>query len=365
MPKKIRVAALQTKNRTLSYKLSVQDALAQVRTNLNVLVTLADQAGERGCKLISFPEDTLGTLEWESGNWDQTPDFLSQAEAQMTTRLGDVANKHGMNIVCCNDCQEGDHIFNTSILIGPQGNEIGRYRKVQPTLSESRRKRGLSFPVYQAPHVGDVGMCICYDMMFPETTRALALNGADIVCHPTLGGAAMADADVSRAAFRTRAAENFIYIVVAFRGGGSMILGPKGEILADGGNQPDAIVSADIDLQCGREAGDALGERISDFRARLFRERNPEAYHILTHPHPPILDKLKDVSVPTIEQAATLMSEGLTTGADAFYEADRWLAEGKKQQAREQYQSLSDHFGTTWIGRASRQRIEKIESETN
>ena len=61
-------------------------------------------------------------------------------------------------------------------------------------------------------------MLICYDMVFPETARCLALGGADLIFHPTLGGAAIGDDDISRAAFRTRAVENFVYIVVAQRG---------------------------------------------------------------------------------------------------------------------------------------------------
>ena len=61
-------------------------------------------------------------------------------------------------------------------------------------------------------------MLICYDMVFPEATRCLALAGADVVFHPTLGGAAFGDDDISLAAFRTRAVDNFLYLVVAMRG---------------------------------------------------------------------------------------------------------------------------------------------------
>ena len=332
----IRVAAIQAKNRTISYKVAtVDEALKRVDENLDALCALAERAADMGCAVIAFPEDTLGTLEWEAGHWDDTPQLLRVGEERMLGRFGEIAARREMAIICCNDCVDGDRIHNTSILIGRDGNEVGRYRKVQLPLPEQARTPGDAFPVFETPGVGSVGMCVCYDMVFPETTRALALMGADIVFHPTMGGASMAGGEVSLAAFRTRAADNFLYVVVAFRGGGSLIIGPKGEILADGGREPDAILTADINLNAGREAGDALGGSVTDYRARLFRERVPSAYGILMDENPPIMARLKDVPVPTGEQASALFAEGITTGADEFYEADKWLADGKTDQARE------------------------------
>lgn len=358
----IRVAAIQTKRRVISYKAGgAVQALQQVQVHLDSLVALAERAAAQGCRIIGFPEDTLGTLEWEAGHGDEAADLLRPAERALKERLGAVAAKHGMAIIACNDCVEGEALYNTAILLGPDGREIGRYRKVHPTLSEQTRAKGKSFPVFEVPGVGSVGLCICYDIVFPETTRALALGGADLVFHLTLGGASLAGPEASLAAFRTRAAENFLYLVVAFRGGGSLILSPRGEILRDGGAEPDAIVACDIDPERGREAGDALGGLTSDYRARLFRERTPEAYGILQEKDPPALDRLKDIPVPTVAEAAALFAEGITTGADAFYEAEGWLVEGKIEAARLRFEALSRQFGTLWIGRGARARLARIE----
>ena len=363
MSQTIRVAAVQTKLRTIPYKKSAEEALNQVRANLDELVRLAERAAEMGCNIAAFPEDTLGTLEWEAGHWDETPELLRTAEREMLDRFGGVARKHGICLICCNDCAGEDGVYNTAVLLGRDGREIGRYRKVQLPLMEQARTPGAGFPVFQTPGIGTIGMCICYDMVFPETTRALALAGADIVFHLTMGGASLAGRDASLAAFKTRAADNYLYVVVAFRSGGSLIIGPKGDILAEGGREPDAIVTADIDPAGGRDAGDALGGVTEDFRARLFRERVPSAYGILLDEHPPVLDKLKHISVPSPEEASALMAEGLTTGADAFYEADHWLSEGKVEDAKRRFQELSNRFGTIWIGRASRERLERIAGE--
>ena len=358
MSQTVRVAAVQAAKRSIPYTVGDPgEALTHVNRNLDALNTLADRAADEGCHIVAFPEDTLGTLEWESGNWAHAADLLGPAEALMLQRLGAVAADHGTSVICCNDCPGPGGIYNTAILLGPNGNEIGRYRKVQLPIHEQARQRGDGFPVFEAPGVGPIGMCICYDMVFPETTRALALAGADIVFHLTMGGASMAGPDASLAAFRTRAADSFVYLVVAFRGGGSLIIGPKGDILADGGSEPDAIVMADIDPGAGREAGDAIGGMTEDFRARLFAERVPSAYGILTEECPPIRDRVRHIHVPSGEESSSLGAEALTTGADAFYEAERWAAEGKSEAAIARYRALAERFGTLWIGRAAADRL--------
>jgi len=94
-------------------------------------------------------------------------------------------------------------------------------------------------------------MLICYDMVFPEAARCLALGGAEIIFNPTLGGAAFGEGDISRAAFRTRAAENYVYLVVAKRSSGSMVIAPTGKVLAEG-KKGNEIVIADINPFGGR-----------------------------------------------------------------------------------------------------------------
>jgi len=61
-----------------------------------------------------------------------------------------------------------------------------------------------------------------------------------------------------------------------------------------------------------------------------------------------------DIMFPETTRALTL------AGADAFHEADRWLSQGKSEEAKQRFKELAERFGTTWIGRASRKRLEKI-----
>jgi len=193
-------------------------------------------------------------------------------------------------------------------------------------------------------------------MVFPEAARCLALGGADIIFHPTLGGAAIGDGDISRAAFRTRAVENFIYLVVSQRGSGSMIISPQGKVLAEG-QGPDGIAIADINPFGGREGGDAMNSQ-GDMRARLFRERSPAAFGILTDPDPPALKKVP--ATITIEDAVRIAASTLTVGEERFREAEALLRQGETDGAIRAFERLRAEFPQTWIDRISRERLAKI-----
>jgi len=246
---------------------------------------------------------------------------------------------------------------NTAFLLGRDGKEIGRYHKVSPTWSERTVKPGDSFPVFRTPDLGTVGMLICYDMVMPESPRCLALAGADIIFWPTMGGAAIGDDDITLAAARTRAVENFVYLVVAQRGGGAMIVSPQGKIIAQA-KGPDSIALADIDPSAGREGGDAMNHQ-ADMRARLFRERNPAAYDILTNPMPPVLAKVPlDISV---EEAADIGARMLTIGEDEFKAAEALVRSGKKDQAISAFQKLRTSYRGSWIDRVSAERLKTLQ----
>lgn len=354
----IRLGAAQPRSRLIDYRLKApSEILARVDQSLDALEQLVHQAGEARCDALALPEDTLGLGHWEAANKSTLVEVLPAAVALMLDRLGRAAASHRMYLVCCNDTAEPDGTFrNTAFLLGRDGREIGRYHKVNMPIHELDRKRGNRFPVFPTPDLGDVGLLICYDMVFPEAPRCLALGGAGIIFHLTLGGAAIGDGDISRAAFRTRAVENFVYLVVSQRGAGSMIISPQGTILVEG-ERPDTIAIADIDPFGGRQGGDAMNYQ-EDMRARLFRERAPAAYGILTDPHPPALAKLPETI--TIEEAVRISAQTLTLGEARFKEADALLREGRTREAVRAFETLRAEFPQTWIDRVSRERLEQI-----
>jgi predicted amidohydrolase len=355
----VRIAAAQAARRVVDFRLKPEEALAAVDKNLDDLERIIERAGDAKCDALVLPEDTPGLLNWVGANEDAAKSLLPKAVKRMIERLGSAAAGHRMYLVVCSDFTERDGaIYNTAFLLGRNGKELGRYHKVCPTWGEAgARQRGKSFPVFPTADLGTVGMLICYDLVVPETARCLALAGADIIFFPTMGGAAIGDDDIGVQALRVRAAENFIWLVVAHRGSGAMIISPQGKIVAQA-EGPDGLAIADIDPFGQRAGGDALN-RQRDMRARLFRERNPEAFGILTDSEPPVLDKVPiDL---TRQEAGRIMSRTLTVGDEEFREANSLIQRGKTDEAIVAFERLRKEYPATWIDRRSEERLAKLQ----
>ncbi len=354
----IRVAAIQPKSRVVDPALrDPEEILRRVEVALEELAGLVGKAAEAGCGAVALPEDTCGLGRLEALQPELARRILPKAVDLMLARLGRAAREHDLYLVCCNDTLEPDgREANVSFLLGRDGRLIGRYLKVNMPIHELYKKRGDGFPVFPTPELGRVGMLICYDMVFPEAARCLALGGADVIFHPTLGGAAIGDAEISRAAFRTRAVENFVYLVVSQRGAGSMIVSPKGEILAEA-KGADSMAIAELRPRGGRDGGDAMN-RQDDMRARLFRERHPAAFGILSDPRPPVLDLVPEET--SVEEAVRVSRGALGEGEGRFQAASALEREGKTEAAISAFEALVRDYPRTWIDRVSRDRLVRL-----
>jgi len=225
----VRIAACQLRSRVIDFRLKPDAVLELVNRNITELEAIVRRAGEQKCDVLCLPEDTMGLLNWCGVNEDEEKNVLPEAVRRMLDRLGRVAARHRMYLVVCSDYLESDGgIYNTAFLLRREGKEIGRYHMVCPAYHEQLRKRGASFPVFPTSDLGTVGMLICYDLVMPETARCLALQGADIVFFPTMGGAAIGDDDIGIQALRVRAVENFIWLIVAQRNNSAMIIFASG-----------------------------------------------------------------------------------------------------------------------------------------
>jgi predicted amidohydrolase len=163
-----------------------------------------------------------------------------------------------------------DAVFNTTCLIGPDG-LLSKYRKVYPWLPWEVHASPHDLPGYDLPlfpvvetEIGRLGAAICYDWLFPEAIRALALNGAEVLIRVSAymdPWGASPPMDWWTLFNRTRAVENFAYVVATNQGasasnyppfswpGGSMIVDFDGRILAQADPGPgEKIVVAPIDL---------------------------------------------------------------------------------------------------------------------
>jgi predicted amidohydrolase len=123
-----------------------------------------------------------------------------------TDILGAMARKYDLHIVAGLLERDGHLIYNVAVLLGPDGNLLGKYRKVCLPRDEIERgcAAGNDYPVF-ATRFGKLGMMVCYDGFFPEVARELSNRGAEIIAWPVWG----CNPQLASA----RACENHVYLV--------------------------------------------------------------------------------------------------------------------------------------------------------
>jgi len=204
-----------------------------------------------------------------------------------TTRaMRDAAKRHGMVIVSpVYERDRGGAFYNTAAVVDADGQYLGKFRKIHiPKIEGFDEKHyfadgDLGYPVFDTA-VGKVGVYICYDRHFPEGWRALALGGAELVFNPSATFKGVSD-HLWNLEQVGAAIANGIFVGTNNRVGTEPSLGnhvfygssyfcdPRGEILAQGGDEDDELVVAALDLDQIREVRDTW---------QFFRDRRPETY---------------------------------------------------------------------------------------
>jgi predicted amidohydrolase len=168
---------------------------------------------------------------------------------------------------------EGDKLFNTALVIAPGGEIAAKYRKMFPWLPyEAGTTPGDQFCVFDIPNVGRFGLCICYDMWFPEVSRQLAWMGAEVIIQPTL--TPTSDRELELVMARANGLFNQCYFVSIngigeWGGGRSTIIDPDGRILQEAStNQTFITELIDLDHTARtREYGTlGLGQTLKQLR---------------------------------------------------------------------------------------------------
>lgn len=207
------------------------------------------------------------------------------ADSPTVRALASLCRHRGLHLVTGFAERERDKVFNSALLIGPQG-LIDSYRKLHLFNNEV----GYFDPGDRALRVHEVGgvklgMMVCFDWAFPEVARVLALQGAQIICHPSnlvLG--------YCQQAMLTRCLENGVFAVTTNRFGAdnrphgslrftgrSQVVAPGGRLLARAPSQRESLTVVDIDPAL------ALDKALTP-RNHLFRDRRPEHYGALVAP---------------------------------------------------------------------------------
>jgi len=300
-------------------------ALAYVNAHIDKVVGYFEQAGQSETDLVCTHEDFANTCSY-SRDYQHEGLFESLVEKTgpvIRERLSALAKQYNMMIAANNYEMHVGHIYNTSTLYGRDGAIIGQYRKVHLADSENWcAAAGETFDVFPTD-IGNIGFMICYDMIFPEMCRSLALNGADIVIHPTQGwgcvGGPVTPA-VGEGFIRTRAAENSVYLVVtknlhrgAWDGGRSMIVNNYGEIITQAVPTEEGVISADIEPDFDMIDPYHFNNfytGVSGCRVRHLLARRPGLYDTLTDSETPLQAKYKGTKLQyTAEEGKKVMEK--------------------------------------------------------
>jgi omega-amidase len=190
--------------------------------------------------------------------------------------LQDLAEEHGAYVIASDIESENSKYYNTLVIANPSGNTLGLYRKIHPFEEEKEAFKGGRKLVLFSAHGMKIGVQICYDVRFPEVTRKLALEGAELVLMP----AAFPDPRSGHwnILIQARAIENQCYFAAvnrvgyAFDGktyfGYSQVVDPYGVVL-NRPNSEERIITVTGDTAC-----------IKPVRSQIpcFEDRSPSSY---------------------------------------------------------------------------------------
>jgi predicted amidohydrolase len=271
------VAIMQFDPRPLDLAGNLHAMAAAVRT----------EAASHPTDLVVFPELATTGYVPPAYSDDFRRRLASAADTipgRTTETLGHVARETGTHIaVGLAERGHHDELFNTLLLIGPNGDTVGAHRKVHLWDQEPAYFRtGDRFDVLDSD-LGGIGLSICHDSRFPEATRHQVVNGAEIlICVFAYAPDPGVPPGILTHRTVTRAWENTSYYVLANRLGSeygatfvgrSVIAGPTGQILTATHGEQDPVVRARLHRQ-----------PLADSRSivNVARERRPDVYGNLT-----------------------------------------------------------------------------------
>ena len=232
--------------------------------NIRAASELIREAAGKGARFVATPENT--NLMAADGGAKMAKAHPENEDPALPA-LTDLANKLNIWLLIGSLAIKADDqkAFNRSYLIGPDGRVEARYDKihlfdVDLVSGEKYRESDTVVPgeeaVVCALPWGRIGMSICYDVRFAQLYRNLAKAGADVLTVPSAFTVPTGEAHW-HILLRARAIENACFVLAPAQGGAhangrktyghSLIVGPWGEIIAEAGTDPCAIV-ADIDL---------------------------------------------------------------------------------------------------------------------
>ncbi len=275
------------------------------------LIAMLQEAHARGARLVVFPELALTTFfprYWYQDQREIDAWFETEMPSPVTRPLFDEAARLGVAFYLgyaeLTEEEGATRRYNTSILVGPDGRIVGKYRKVHlPGHAERLVEAPFQHLEKRYFDVGNLGfrvwrlmdrlmgMCICNDRRWPEVFRVMGLKGAELVMlgyntpdvnirHPEPVHLRMFH---NRLTMQAAAYQNGIWLAAAAKAGredgfgligGSCIIAPTGEIATQATSEDDEVITFDCDM--------ALGEYIRQYQFNFEQHRRIEHYGLIT-----------------------------------------------------------------------------------
>lgn len=278
MSNSIKIAVVQT-----------EPKLMKSRENLGSILSAAKEAAENHAELIVFPECSLSGYIFSSRQEAQP--FAETIPGPSTEKLVSLCQELKVYVIFGLLEEDGDKLFNAAAFLGPRG-LIGKYRKNHlPFLGVDRfvDMGNEPFQVYQTP-IGNIGLQICYDVVFPESSRVMSLLGADVLVLPANFPQRRGEKVITYVV-SARAIENRVHLAVANRIGSergysfaglSKIVDASGDILGLASPDKEQIIYGEVSPESARQKHVTLVP--GEYEVDHIGHRRPELYGVITEP---------------------------------------------------------------------------------
>jgi omega-amidase len=245
--------------------------------HLESVLSLLDEAGQRGVDLACLPEDFL---------FQETE--AESLKGPICMALAEKARQYHMNVAAGICLRPRSKKFNSVVIFDRRGRYVGRYDKTHLTkkdLTILGLTPGRDLPVFHLD-IGPVGVMTCADALFVEVARCLALRGARLILFPHQQ--AEPSEDFQRQMVQARARDNGVFIVCSTFAKRpdrpyfpNWIFGPDGRMIAEG-PEGEGLTLADIDLEEKVMLADYIEAGPVDLADIVRRYRRPELYGRIT-----------------------------------------------------------------------------------
>ncbi len=260
--------------------------LGEAEENLVKMTEMVSRiASQQKVDLIVFPE--LITSGYELGV--RFTEIAQRVPGPTVNLMAQRANEYGVFIAFGMVTKERVEsvLYNSAVLVGPDGELLDVYNKIHLRGEERMAFReGYKLPVIPT-EIGSIGLMIGYDLAFPEVSRSLVLDGAEILC--VMANWEAAHIDEWKTYARARAYENSAFVAAANRvgedvtlnfGGESMVVGPRGQIMASLASETDPETGAPLEgFAVARIDLDEVRKYREEFQ--FIQNRQPAVYKAL------------------------------------------------------------------------------------